>query len=315
MYIGIDLGGTNIAIGIVQNDKIIKKGSIKTNSNRPVTEIIADMAKLVQELVDDVGASMDQIEAVGVGSPGIANIRDGILSNVVNISPAPIPIREELSKYLNKDIYVENDARCACLGEFIAGAAQDAKNVIMITLGTGVGGGIIIDGKIYSGSGYAAGEIGHSVICVDGVHCKCGRDGCFEQYASVSALIRMTNEKIMQHPESTMALRSIEIPVDGKFVFELAKGGDVLANEVILDYVKYIGVGIANLINIFEPEIVVVGGGISAEGDYLLDPIRNYVIQNVITKEDMITQIKQAQLGNDAGIIGAAMCGKYQNLE
>lgn len=315
MYVGIDLGGTNIAAGIVQNEKIIKKGAVKTNSARPYTEIMRDIAHLVRSLVDDIGAGMDQIEAVGVGSPGIADIKNGILSNVVNISNEPMLIREQLHGFLNTEIFVENDARCACLGEYIAGAAKGARNAVMITLGTGIGSGIIIDGKLYAGSAYAAGEAGHTVIQAGGIPCKCGRRGCWEQYASASALIRMANQKMMECPESNMAHESMTKEVDGKFVFELAKQGDTLANEVVSEYVYYVSVGICNMINLFRPDIVVVGGGISAQGEYLLEPVRKLVYEEILCKEKPLPEIRQAEFGNDAGIIGAAMCGKYQNLE
>lgn len=314
MHIGIDLGGTNIAIGVVQNGKIIRKCLARTMPDRNNEEIIADISEMVKNLVSDVGAVMDDIECIGIGSPGIPDIREGVLKNVVNISNVPIRIREEMQKYIDKPIYVENDARCAAIGELEAGAAKGSNNAVMITLGTGVGSGIIINGKIYSGCQYGAGEIGHTVIQVDGIPCKCGREGCLEQYASVTGLVRMAKEAILNNPESGFAKESEENEIDGEFVCDMAHKDDALAVEIMDNYIKYVSVGVANIVNIFQPEVIVIGGGISQQGDYLLNPIREYVSRNVITKDMMVTEIRQALLGNDAGIIGAAMCSKYQEI-
>ncbi len=307
MYsIGIDLGGTNIAAGIVKDGRLLKKLSVPTGAGRDVKEIIKDMAQLCMRLAE--GIDINELEAIGIGTPGVVDTENGIASNVVNISDKPLELRKWLSEYIDIPIYVENDANCAAIGEAAAGASKGFRNSVMVTLGTGVGGGIIIDGKIFSGIKGGGGEIGHMVICADGgVPCKCGRCGCFEQYASALALIRMMNEAAAGDAEL-----EAQKPFDGRFIFESAKAGNETAAKVIEKFQGYLAAGIANIINIFQPEIVVVGGGMSAQGDYLLEPVRRAVGQSILTKDSSITRIVKAELENDAGIIGAAYCSKYR---
>ena len=281
-YVGIDLGGTNIVAGVVDEEyNIIAKASTKTNCPRPEKEIADDMARMAIEAVKNAKLSMDQIEWIGVGTPGIANSETGIIEYSNNLGFKNTPMVKYIQETINKPVFIENDANAAAYGEFVAGAAKGAKNAVCITLGTGVGGGIIIDGRIYSGSNFAGAEIGHTVIEVDGAQCSCGRKGCFEAYSSATGLIRMTKEAIAEHPDCIMAQS------------------------------ENLAVGITNTINIFQPDILCIGGGVCNEGDPLLLPMKELVAKEVYTRNsEKNTEIVIAKLGNDAGIIGAAFLGR-----
>jgi glucokinase len=312
-YVGIDLGGTNIVAGVVdENYNIIAKASTKTNCPRPEKEIADDMAKMAIEAVKNAKLTMDQIEWVGVGTPGIANSETGIIEYSNNLGFKDTPMVKYIQESIDKPVFIENDANAAAYGEFVAGAAKGAKNAVCITLGTGVGGGIIIDGKIYSGSNFAGAEIGHTVIEVDGAQCSCGRKGCFEAYSSATGLIRMTKEAIEEHPDSIMAKSAEEKgKVTARTSFDCMRAGDPYAKAVVDKYIKYLAAGITNTINIFQPDILCIGGGVCNEGDPLLLPMKELVAKEVYTRNSpKNTEIVIAKLGNDAGIIGAAFLGK-----
>ena len=312
-YVGIDLGGTNIVAGVVdENYNIIAKASTKTNCPRPEKEIADDMAKMAIEAVKNAKLTMDQIEWVGVGTPGIANSEKGIIEYSNNLGFKDTPMVKYIQESIDKPVFIENDANAAAYGEFVAGAAKGAKNAVCITLGTGVGGGIIIDGKIYSGSNFAGAEIGHTVIEVDGAQCSCGRKGCFEAYSSATGLIRMTKEAIAEHPDSIMAKSENEKgKVTARTSFDCMRAGDKYAKAVVDKYIKYLAAGITNTINIFQPDILCIGGGVCNEGDPLLIPMKELVAKEVYTRNSpKNTEIVIAKLGNDAGIIGAAFLGK-----
>ena len=315
MYrLGIDLGGTNIASGVVdENFKIIGSAKVKTNAPRPAEDIVDDMAKSALAAVKDANLTIDDIAVVGVGTPGSVVYDTGVVAYANNLGFYNVPLAEMLEKKLGKKVYVENDANAATYGEYIAGAGKEANNFVAITLGTGVGGGIIIDGKIYSGSNYAGGELGHTVIQMDGQACTCGRNGCFEAYASATALIRETKQAMIRFPESKMwEFCNNDIKnTNGRTAFDAARAGDAIALGVVNQYIKYLSVGIANIVNTFQPDILCVGGGISNEGEYLMKPVRELVKgENYARNMSKNTEIKAATLGNDAGIIGAAYLGK-----
>lgn len=313
-YIGIDLGGTNIAAGIVDEDfKIVKKGSVPTMPNRDPEEIIKDMAKLCQSLIDDMGISINEVEYAGIASPGTANHNTGVVEYANNLPFLNFPIAEILKKHFPvKKVLLENDANAAAKGEAVAGAAKGYKDSVMITLGTGVGGGIIIDGKVYAGFNCAGAELGHIVIEHNGKPCSCGRKGCWEAYSSATALIRMTKEK-MQETKDTIMWEMCGNDIDkvsGKTAFAAMKQGDKAGAEVVDMYISYLACGIANIINIFQPEVLSIGGGICNEGKYLMDPLMKIVNGETYgTQERKRPQVKIAELGNDAGIIGAATLG------
>lgn len=316
-YIGIDLGGTNIAVGIVdENYKIIVKGSVPTGAERDGKLVIRDMATLCEDLVKKAGLTFDDIEYAGIASPGTANPVTGYIEYANNLNFKDFPIADILKSYIPlKKVLVENDANAAAKGEAIAGAAKGVKDAVMITLGTGVGGGIIIDGKIYSGFNFAGGELGHTVIEYNGRPCSCGRHGCWEAYSSATGLINMTKEKIEECKASGRNTLMLEMSekdgkVSGKTAFAAMKAGDAAGAEVVDEYISYLACGLSNMINIFMPEVLVIGGGICNEGDNLLIPLNKKIAGDTYgARTEKVTKIKTAELGNDAGIIGAAVLG------
>ena len=312
-YIGIDLGGTNIVAGVVDEEyNIIAKASTKTNCPRPDKEIADDMARMALQAVKNAKLTIDDIEWVGVGTPGIANSETGIIEYSNNLGFKDTPMVKYIQETIDKPVFIENDANAAAYGEFVDGAAKGARNAVCITLGTGVGGGIIIDGRIYSGSNFAGAEIGHTVIEVDGAQCSCGRKGCFEAYSSATGLIRMTKEAIAEHPDSIMAKSADDKgKVTARTSFDCMRAGDKYAKAVVDKYIKYLAAGITNTINIFQPDILCIGGGVCNEGDPLLLPMKELVAKEVYTRNSpKNTEIVIAKLGNDAGIIGAAFLGR-----
>lgn len=308
MYIGIDLGGTNIAVGLVnENKEIILKKSTPTLKERHYKEIVKDMAELSKKVVKEAGYDITDIKAVGMGIPGTTDNERGLVLYCNNIQMRNAPIAEEFRKYIDVPVSLINDADAAALGEYCS-IGKDMHSFIFMTLGTGVGGGIILNGKIYDGFNHSGGEIGHMTIVSNGKQCNCGRKGCLEQYASVTALGEQTREKMKKCPESLMhEWVKKRGRVSGRTAFECARLGDKAAIEVKEQYIRYIAEGVCNLINIFQPEMFVIGGGISKEGDELLVPIKKFVRENDYNKDEPKTQIKIAKLFNDAGIIGAAM--------
>ena len=318
-YIGVDLGGTNIAVGIVNEDKkIVLKGSTPTNASREGELIIKDMAALAERLLKEAHISLSEVAYVGIASPGTANCDTGVIEYANNLPFKHFPIAEYFKKYLAvPNVIVENDANAAALGEALAGAAKGSHTSVMVTLGTGVGGGIVIDGKVYSGFNHAGGELGHMVIHQNGRQCSCGRRGCFEAYSSATALSAMTKEKILACKENGISSIMVdEYAVSGKATartaFSAMKQGDAPAKEVVDTYIAYLATGIANIINIFQPEILTIGGGVCNEKDYLLKPLLARVESETYDREGVPkTKIVIAELGNDAGIIGAACLGMH----
>ncbi len=311
-YIGIDLGGTNIKAGVVNESfEIIAKASVKTLCPRPAKDICDDMAKVSAEACRLAGISVDDVEWIGVGTPGIADNVNGTIPYSNNLDFHDVPVRKYIQEHIDKPVYVANDANAAAYGEFVAGAAKGAKNAVCITLGTGVGAGIIVDGKILTGSNLAGAELGHMVIEVDGPQCTCGRKGCFEVFSSATGLIRMTKEAAENDRSSVLNKYFAD---DGKFsarhAFMAMREGDKAGAEVVEKYCKYLAAGITNAVNIFQPDILCIGGGVCNEGDPLLLPVRELVKKEVYTRMlSNNTKIVIAKLGNDAGIIGAAFLG------
>ena len=311
LYLGIDLGGTNIAVGLVdENGKILHQDSTPTLATRPAEEIVKDMCDTCKKVVADAGYTLDDVEAIGVGCPGTVDNTSGIIAYSNNLPMVQFHMREMIQKHIDKPVNLENDANAAAFGEYIING-NGASNFIFITLGTGIGGGVIIDGKIYRGFNCAGAELGHTTIIMDGEQCSCGKKGCWEAYASVTALIRQTKKAIEENPTSLMAeLAKKEGKVSGRTSFDAAKQGDAAAKKVVENYIKYVAEGLNNMLNIFQPEIISVGGGISKEGDYLLGPVKELVYKDDYNKYMPKTKIEVATLFNDAGIIGAAMSAK-----
>ena len=313
MYrIGIDLGGTNIAVGLVNDEhKIIVKKTTPTLANREPEAIVADMARLCLEACAEQGLDIKDVANIGIATPGIANPLNGCVEYTNNLPFRRFPIVDILSNDLGIDraiVKIANDANAAAWGEAVAGAAKGSKSSIMVTLGTGVGGGIIIDNKILVGFNSAAGEIGHIVIEQDGAPCSCGRRGCWEAYSSATALIRMTKEAVEECKKSgryTSMLKAERI--SGRTACDAMRAGDEVGTEVYNKYVKYLATGLTNMVNIFQPEVISLGGGVSNEGQSLIDAITPLVRKEQYGGDVVaLTQIRIATLGNDAGIIGAA---------
>lgn len=311
-YVGIDLGGTNIKAGVVdENYKIIAKASVKTNCPRPAEEIADDMAEVCRQAVKNANLTMDDIECVGVGIPGVSDASTGMIEFANNLNFVKVPMGPYLEERLHKKITMGNDANAAAYGEFVAGAARGYNDAICITLGTGVGSGIVLNRKIFEGFRFEVVEMGHQVLEVDGPQCTCGRRGCFEVYSSATGLIRMTKEAMEEHKDSLMwSMREKDGRVTARLAFDAMRAGDAAAKAVCDKYIKYLAHGLANIINTFMPDIICIGGGVCNEGDALLKPVIEKVRGEVYTKNipnfDRNTKIVRAELGNDAGIIGAA---------
>ncbi|MGN0651212.1 MAG: ROK family protein [Oscillospiraceae bacterium] len=313
--LGIDIGGTNIACGIVNDScEIIARSKVKTNAPRQYAEILADIITAAELACKELGISPGELSSIGIGCPGTCNRENGTVEYSNNLGFVNVPLRSDIEKHFGVKTYLGNDADAAAFGEYCAGAAKGAKNAVVITLGTGVGSGIIIDGRIYSGSNFAGGEIGHTVIEADGAACTCGRKGCFEAYSSATGLVRMTAEAVKLHPDSLMAKYIAEDgKVSARTAYRAMKQGDTAAKEVTDKYVKYLAIGITNVINIFQPDILCIGGGVCNEGDTLLVPLKEQVKEQVYSKRsEKNTEITVCSLGNDAGIIGAAMLYKSE---
>ena len=312
-YIGVDLGGTNIAAGLVNDEyKIVDIKKVKTLKERSAVEIEDDIAKLALDLISDNGLTKGDIKWIGIGSPGTVNTSTGVVEYANNLNWLNVNLGEYITEKTGIQTYVGNDANVAAFGEFKAGSAKGANSMVMITLGTGVGAGIIIDGKIYTGFNYAGAEIGHTVIEADGEPCTCGRCGCFEAYSSATGLIRMVKEEIEANPHSLMKTMADEIGhISGRIPFEARRQGDKSAMKVFDKYIKYLATGITNTINIFQPEILCIGGGVAGEGEGLIIPLKEIVSKEVYSRNSAKnTEIVIATLGNDAGIIGAALLGE-----
>ena len=312
MYkIGVDLGGTNIAVGVIdENYNIIGRGKAKTACPRPAEDIFADMCKCVKAAAADAGVSLDEIESIGIGTPGTVDKAKGIISYANNLDFNNVPAVELMKKeFPDVTIRLENDANCAALGEALAGSGKGKSSFVAVTLGTGVGGGIVLDGKLLTGCNDAGGEIGHISIKFDGEQCNCGRVGCWERYASATALVKQTKDAMLANKDSKMWEICPDIDkINGRVAFDGMRAGDKAASEVVDNYCKYVAIGITNIINALQPEMICVGGGISNENEYLLAPIRSFVERERYSRFSKVqTEICKATLGNDAGIIGAAL--------
>ncbi len=312
-YIGIDLGGTNIAAGIVdKNGQIFCKKSVKTNLPKPEEKLESDIFDLCKSLCEENGYDLHKdIISIGIGTPGSVDGKRGIVWQNVNFGYENWKIKENLENLFKIPVYVENDANAAIIAEVMAGNAKDCKNALIVTLGTGVGGGAFLNGEIYAGSNFAGLEVGHIVIEKDGRQCNCGRKGCFERYAAASALARDTRAAMEKHPESALWRVCPDISrVNAKTAFDAMEMGDKVAKEVVDTYIEYLACGLVNLINIFQPEVVCLGGGVSNQQQKLLDLLKPH-----IDREDFArnaperVKIVIAKFRNDAGIIGAAMVG------
>lgn len=299
---GVDIGGTTIKMGFFETDgKLIDKWEIKTNTVNGGTEILSDIAKTIDNKLAQEGISKDEVQGIGVGVPGPVR-SDGVVNRCVNLGWGMLNVAEELGALTGLVVRVGNDANVAALGELWQGGAKGCKDAVMVTLGTGVGGGIIVDGKIVAGFHGAGGEIGHITVNPDEIEaCNCGQYGCLEQYTSATGIVRMAKRKLAKSDDET-ALRKYE-PLTAKDVFDEAKAGDEIALELVDELGEILGSTLSNLACVVNPETIVIGGGVSKAGAILIDTIQEHFKENAFhaLKE---TRFELATLGNDAGIYG-----------
>lgn len=314
MYrIGVDLGGTNIVSAVIdESNKIIARAAEKTNAPRPADEIFDDIAKTIRNAIANAGITMADVASIGVGTPGSVNKEKGLIEFANNLAFDNVPAYDMLRERTGcQNVYFDNDANCAALGEAVAGVGKGVKNFVAITLGTGVGSGIVVDGKLVTGVNYAAGEMGHTVIVYNGEQCNCGRRGCWERYSSATALIQQTKDAMIKDPFTKMwdMVEDGKINnVNGRTAFDAMRAGDETATAVVKNYMGYLACGMVNIINTFQPDVLCVGGGVGNEKENLLGPVRKLVEAQIYSiHASKQTKICAAELGNDAGIIGAAL--------
>ncbi len=310
--IGIDVGGTGVQLGAVdENLNIIARSSIPTRTDIPFGEQVRNMAECVLSLFEEGRSPRlrpEDVVSVGVGIPGIAD-REGNVIRCTNLGWKDVPFRSEFVKYLDKPVFIDNDANVAALAESVAGAAKGTSSSVTITLGTGIGSGIIINGKIWNGAHGIGSELGHTILALGGRQCSCGNRGCLERYCSATAIIQSARELLPAHPESSLmdACGSDLLKINAKMIIDAAKAGDALGMQLFSDYVSWLGQGIANVVNFLDPEVIILGGGVSKAGAFLLDALREEFPKYVIFNDQPLPSLELAVMGPDAGIVGAAM--------
>lgn len=333
-FIGIDLGGTAIKGGVFTREgERLCSMEIPTNVERGFEPIAQDIGQMIFQMAESVATGvvnehitalsdvkMDKLDknwltdiaSVGIGMPGITTGNTGFVLFCTNLGWTDVPLGERLREYTGLPIYVDNDATVAGFAESVFGITKGAKNSVFMTLGTGIGGGIIVDNHIYSGSHGAGSEIGHMIIGDNFYNCTCGRNGCFETFASATALVKYAEhrlENLQVGENSTLCEHYSKNNLTAKTIFDEAKAEDQLANEIVDRYTTYLAKGILNIYDILDPDIIALGGGLSKAGDFLLNKVREKVSKNVLVKSLKYGDIVIAKLGNDAGILGAAMLG------
>jgi glucokinase len=311
MYrIGIDIGGTGIQVGVLDEKyAIVAEGSIPTVISDSFSAQVGRIVDCVLSTASSAGIAKEQIESIGVGIPGIANFATGEIIKCTNMGWFHVPFREEFQKRLNLPVLIENDANVAALAESVAGVSAGTSSSVFITIGTGIGSGIIINGRIWSGFHGIGGELGHVIFDLDGIPCTCGNRGCLERYCSATGLIRMAREAIAVQPDTLMLqMVSNDITkVEARTVIDAARQSDPLACQVYSRYIDLLAQAVANIVNLLDPEVIVIGGGVSKAGDFLLEPLRREYTKYVIFNDQPMPDIKLAVCGSKAGIIGAAM--------
>lgn len=309
MYtIGVDLGGTNIAAGVVnENCEIVFRGSVPTNAGRDFDEIVKDMGGLINKLLADSNISPEEVKYVGIGAPGVLDNEAGTVTDNSNIKWVNYPIREKLQQYINKPVFLGNDANVAAWAEYMGGVGRGTKNFLMLTLGTGVGGGMVLNGKLYTGSHNIGAEIGHTTFKAGGAQCGCGNHGCIEAYCSATALIKRAKAALEKDNDSSLAKAA---KISAKTVVDAATAGDRLALKIFDEYTDDLAQVIASMINFLDPDVIALGGGVANAGEFLLKPVREKYPRYVTFRAMEKTRVLAAKMGNDAGIIGSAVLGE-----
>ena len=309
-YIGVDVGGTNLVAGVVD-----EQGTIRNKTGKPVDRSLGaealseEIAQLALRACEEGGVSPDQIQAVGVGIPGLVDNETGMVVQTANMPFRDTPFREIFHRFWQVPVYLGNDANCAAIGEYWAGAAKGCSPAVVITLGTGIGGGMVVDGKLFTGYANSGMEVGHMIVYPGGQRCGCGNQGCWEQYGSATGLIRMTREEMERCPDSALwqICQGDLTKVQGRTPFQGAEQGDEASLRVLERYREALALGLVNLVNILQPEIICLGGGVSnAREELLLKPLEELMRQGSYDKNSP-TRLVRAALGNDAGVVGAAL--------
>ena len=307
IYAGVDVGGMSIKCCLAtEKGEILAKGSFVTRKDLTCADMAKETAECIFSLAEKNGIDRAEIKAVGMGAPGTVDGKKGVIVYSNNIKLDHAPIVRDLKAYFSCPIFVENDANAAALGEAVFGAAKGLPDVVLITIGTGIGTGIIVNGQIITGRGGAGAEGGHSVIKIGGEPCSCGNRGCFEAYASATALLRQTERMVERRPDSLLASLWKEKGRSGIVPFDAAKAGDKAGIAVIRNYVNYVAYGLAGLVNIFRPDVVLIGGGVSNQGDYFIKKVSRRLNRIVFGAGiNPRVKVKAAELRNDAGLLGA----------
>ncbi len=321
LHVGIDLGGTGItAAALSETYEILARTDLPTRPERPYQEVVRDMASAARRALEDAGARVEDADRIGIGVPGSVDPVSGIVGLSGNLGWNGVPLRDEMARYFSVPVLMDNDANAAALGESVLGASRDTGSSVLITIGTGIGAGMIVHGRPWGGAFGMAGEIGHLTMVPDGVPCACGRCGCVEQYCSATALVRMARSAYMTfRPRSGYVDRAVgNGPAVGnaepwgltaRDVIDAARAGDEAALQVFRQYARYVALMVDDVFNFFDPEIVVLGGGVSRAGDFLLETVRAYLPQTEMGAPRPPYRLELARLGSDAGVIGAAMLG------
>lgn len=307
--IGVDVGGTGIKLGVVSDaGQILTKESIPTQIDLPVEEQVNQITDAIIRIASAAGFSPDEIDSVGIGIPGIANPA-GVIIKCTNMNWHYIPFAELVHRRLDVPVFIDNDANVAALAESVAGISKGTSSSVFITIGTGIGSGIILNGRIWNGAHGIGGELGHTILDLDGNLCTCGNHGCLERYCSANALIRIGREAVVNHPDSAIlaAVQGDPEKVRARTIIDAARANDPLAVELYSRYISYLGQAVANVVNFLDPEIIVLGGGVSGAGDFLLNPLKKEFTKYVLFNDQPLPRLELAVLGADAGIIGAAM--------
>ena len=309
-YLGLDVGGTNLVAGVIdENYQIVAKTRMKTRADGSIEEITDDMAKLSEAAIDKAGLTYSDFSSWGIGMPSCVNLTNNLLVHANCFGWKNVPIYDYLNDKMPLPVYIANDANCAAYGEALAGSARNYTDAIMLTLGTGVGGGIILGKKIYSGSDNMGAELGHTKLIFDGELCTCGQRGCLEAYCSSTALIRDTRRELDKHTDSLIwkLCEGDDSRVDGEIVFSAARQGDTLATFLVDRYIRYLAAGLSTFITIFRPQVIILGGGLANAGDFLITPLQKRMYESTFAASEIgLPPVVCATLGDDAGLIGAA---------
>ncbi|MGM9987125.1 MAG: ROK family glucokinase [Bacillaceae bacterium] len=317
LLVGVDLGGTTTKIAFIDMyGEIVEKWEIPTDISEQGKHIIVNIAKAIDDKLEELGKKKEDLAGIGMGAPGPVDEETGNILTAVNLGWKNYPLRNHLEVETGLPAIVENDANIAAIGEMWKGAGEGSKNLVAVTLGTGVGGGVIVDGQIVSGVNGAAGEIGHIVSELNGAPCNCGKKGCLETIASATGIVRVANEMLQEGKPSILAnLKAENGGISAKDVFDAVDQKDEVALAVVDKVASYLGLAIANVGNVLNPERVVIGGGVSKAGDKILIPVTNYFKQYAFSSVADSTQLAIATLGNDAGVIGGAYLVKTKLMK